>query len=164
MRKRKIRTLFILLFMSAIIFVGCSFRRNEGNDNYYIEEGQEKIYPNMKASEIKTILDKKESYSEKEGCAGAKCIKVYGYKDFEIWTYNDNDIEKVLKVIVKGNKVKTKSGLTIGDSKEKVKKLYGDDFLDDDGNMKYEKQKLNITVKISDDKVIQIEYSSKRAE
>lgn len=155
----------ITLFLIGIVFLlqGCSFKNRATENEYYIniEKEKEKLYIGMDKKDIKKLLDKKIDYIEKEGCAKSYITRQYIYKDYIIWTKKEEKNEKVVKIIVNNDSIKTEKEIKVGDKIDKAKKLYGDDYLEEEGKIKYEKPKVNIYFYISDDRIISIEYLSK---
>lgn len=119
-----------------------------------------KITPNDLVDPLVTALGSEYTYHESPSCAYIGLDKCYVYKGFSIYTYPDeNAVDHVLQIVLTDDSLSTPEGLIIGDSAEKVKELYGNDYAESDGSYAYTREKTNLTIIVKNDKVISIQYN-----
>ena len=95
-------------------------------------------------------LGEPNSYFESPSCAADGIGKLYTYSDFEIQTYPDGDVDKVLYVMLRTDNVAT----------EEVVGAYGQATEEDSSSMKYEKGDMTLVFIFDGDSLISIEYDS----
>ena len=146
-----------------------------GNDNSVSDTNEEKevkgesfafvhnnveITPNDLVDPLVTALGSDYSYYESPSCAYIGLDKCYVYKGFTIYTYPDDDaVDHVLQVVLTDDTLRTPEGLMIGDTKEKVLELYGNDYAESDGSYAYTKGKTSLMIIMKDDRVLSIQYN-----
>ena len=114
-------------------------------------------------SDVAPVIEKlgeANSYFESPSCA-AECIgKLYTYSDFEIQTYPDGDIDRILYVLFKTDNVTTAEGIDLSSSKDDIIAAYGQPTEEVTGSMKYEKDGMTLVFIFDSDSLISIEYDS----
>lgn len=98
------------------------------------------------------------SYFEAKSCAFEGLDKMYTYSSFELDTYPTGDDDFVSAVIFKDDSISTPEGIRIGSTLDEVKRIYGEDFKEDVGQIIYEKDGMHLVFIISEDIVASIEY------
>lgn len=118
------------------------------------------ITPNDLVDPLVTALGSEYTYYESPSCAYIGLDKCYVYKGFTIYTYPDDDaVDHVLQVVLTDDTLSTPEGLMIGDTKEKVLELYGNDYAESDGSYAYTKGKTSLMIIMKDDRVLSIQYN-----
>ncbi len=90
-------------------------------------------------------------------------VKFATYNDFEIETYPDGDVDRVLYVMLKSDAVSTKEGINTSSSKEDVIAAYGDPTEEVTGSLIYNTSSMKIKFLFNGDSMISIEYDSPKA-
>ncbi len=116
-------------------------------------------------ADVAPIIDKlgePVSYFESPSCAAEGIGKLYTYKDFEIQTYPDGDIDRVLYVLLKTDNVATAEGINLSSLPEDVIAEYGQPTEQGTGSMKYVEDGMTLIFiyNESDNSLISIEYDS----
>lgn len=94
---------------------------------------------NAEMAPLAKALGEPTKYFESESCAFQGLDKVYTYGGVVIRTYPENEVDYVLNVELKDDSNATEEGISIGDSKDKVKKAYGDPETENDTSLVYKK-------------------------
>ena len=100
------------------------------------------------------------SYFEAPSCAFEGIDKIYTYSSFEVETYPLEGVDYISLVTLKDDSVATTEGVSIGDSVDKVKEVYGADFTEESGMIVYLKDDMKLCFIIQDDEVVSVEYAS----
>ncbi len=109
---------------------------------------------------IETLGDAN-SYFESPSCAADGIGKLYTYSDFEIQTYPDGDVDRVLYVLLRTDNVATAEGIDLSSAKEDIVGAYGQATEEGTGSMKYEKDGMKLVfIFDNDDNLVSIEYDS----
>lgn len=144
--------LLLLISIGLLTIVSCGKKEEESFEIKY--EGIN-ITPGetLDISKFKNTYDK----SEVPDCAlGGKGI-MYAFDDLEIST---NDKNLIYSVYFLNPNYKTAEGIALGDSKDAVIKAYGDKASkSDNGDLLYQKGKVEISFIFDNDKVTSIEYT-----
>lgn len=114
-------------------------------------------------ADVAPIIDKlgePNSYFESPSCAADGIGKLYTYSDFEIQTYPDGDVDKVLYVMLRTDNVATEEGIDLSSSREDIVGAYGQATEEDSSSMKYEKGDMTLVFIFDGDSLISIEYDS----
>lgn len=112
------------------------------------------------AASVIEKLGEPNSYFEAASCAFEGLDKMYTYNSFEIDTYPGKDADYISSIIFKDDSIVTTEGIGIGDSKDKVMEVYGNDGVEESGMLVYEKDQRKLCFIIQDDSVASIEYRS----
>ncbi len=108
-------------------------------------------------------LGEPNSYFESPSCAAQGIGKHYTYNDFEIETYPDGDIDKVLYVMLKSDAVSTKEGINTSSTKDDIIAAYGEPTEEVTGSMIYQLSDMKLKFLFNGDSMISIEYDSPKA-
>ncbi len=106
------------------------------------------------------VLGEPNSYFESPSCAADGIGKLYTYSDFEIQTYPDGDVDRVLYVLLRTDNVATAEGIDLSSSKEDIVSAYGEPSSEATGAMTYEKNDVSLVFIFDDESLISIEYDS----
>ena len=87
--------------------------------------------------------------------------KLWYYDSFTLQGYQKNGVDVVYSVTFMDDTVKTKEGIKIGDSKDKVTSAYGSSYKEENGQIKYESGNMVLSFAIKDNAVTSIVYSVK---
>ena len=114
-------------------------------------------------ADVAPIIDKlgePSNYFESPSCAADGIGKLYTYSDFEIQTYPDGDVDKVLYVMLRTDNVATAEGIDLSSSREDIVGAYGQATEEDSSSMKYQKGDMILVFIFDGDSLISIEYDS----
>ncbi len=154
---KKIKQIFITLFLIGVLF-GCNYNQKQKDEiQLYEFEHNGKT---MKLGEVFSIekYGQPEDYTEVESCAFEGLDKTFNYGSYEVTTFSDNDKDKIYSIYFLDENVKTKEGIKITDSFDKMKKTYGDDYEKIDNMYTYTKQKTQLNFIINNNEITSIEY------
>ena len=73
-------------------------------------------------------------------------------------TYPLGDKDYVSLILFKDDSISTAEGISIGDSDEKIGQTYGDDALEEDGMIVYQKDSMKLCFIVENGNVSSIEY------
>ena len=148
-----------------IVIGGNSSSSDSGEEKEDMEKRLVFIYNNVKISPndlvdpLITALGSDYKYYESPSCAYTGLDKCYVYEGFSIYTYPDSKaVDHVLQVVLTDDSLSTPEGLIIGDSVEKVTKLYGNDYTESDGSYAYTSGKTTLIIIIKNKIVQSIQY------
>ena len=114
----------------------------------------------VEADPVIEALGDYESYFESPSCAAQGIGKLYSYKDFEIETYPDGDIDRILYVRLKSDMAATGEGIDLSASMDDVRAAYGEPAEEKDSAMIYEKGGMKLKFIFDGDEMLSIEYDS----
>lgn len=110
------------------------------------------------ATPILEKLGEANSYFEAASCAFNGLDKMYTYSSFELDTYPMGDKDYVSLILFKDDSISTAEGVSIGDPEEKIVQVYGDDALEEDGMIVYQKDGMKLCFIVNEGSVSSIEY------
>ncbi len=105
-------------------------------------------------------LGEASQYFESPSCAADGIGKLYTYSDFEIQTYPDGDVDRVLYVLLRTDNVATAEGIDLSSSRDDIIAAYGDPTSEVTGSLTYEKDGMSLVFIFDGDSLISIEYDS----
>ena len=114
-------------------------------------------------SDVAPVIEKlgePNEYFESPSCAAEGIGKLYTYSDFEIQTYPDGDVDRVLYVLLRTDNVATAEGIDLSSSREDIVEAYGQATEEATGSMKYEKDGMTLVFLFDGESLISIEYDS----
>jgi len=116
-------------------------------------------------SKVDTYTNKfgkpKGGYYEAKSCAFEGLDKFWYYDGFTIQAYQKDGADLVYSVTLTDDTVKTKEGVKIGDTKDKMTSVYGGSFKADGTMCCYEAGNMKLEFNIKDDVIISIAYTLK---
>lgn len=133
----------------------------QNNDDGYkfIYQGIE-IKIDAKAAAIVEQLGEPLSYFEAPSCAFNGIDKMYTYSGFELDTYPDNDCDYVSAVLFKDDSIATPEGVSIGDTIEKMRQVYGEYSSEDQNLAIYPNGNMKLCFVLENGVITSIEYKS----
>lgn len=127
-------------------------------DGYVFESNGVSIAVDGEAEAYISGLGEPLSYFESPSCAFGDLDKIYTYSGFELDTYSLEGVDYVSAVIFKDDSVSTPEGISIGDSVDKVKELYGEPESEESTIISYVKGKTKLCFLVQDGSVVSVEY------
>ena len=112
------------------------------------------------AAPIMEALGEPNSYFESPSCAADGIGKVYTFSDYEVETYPDGDVDRILLVRFLNDTVATAEGIDLSSSREDIVGAYGQATEETDRSLKYEKDGMSLVFIFDGDSIISIEYDS----
>lgn len=97
-------------------------------------------------SSLESVLDvfngmgEKYEYAEAVSCVYDGMDKTYTYENAVVYAYPDGERDRLMELYCSGGDVKTPAGVTLGDTREKVVKTYGDGFVERGASLAYEQE------------------------
>ena len=116
------------------------------------------VTPHALMSELAAGLGSPVSYEESPSCLYQGLDKDYTYAGFKLRTYPENGIDYVLNVCFTDDSVATPEGIMLGSTRSEVEAAYGTDFVEQNGNVLYTKDKTELRFRFDGDNVSAIEY------
>lgn len=132
--------------------------KNAATDGYVFESNGVSISVDGEAEAYISGLGEPLSYFESPSCAFGDLDKIYTYSGFELDTYSLEGVDYVSAVIFKDDSVSTPEGISIGDSVDKVKELYGEPESEESTIISYVKGKTKLCFLVQDGSVVSVEY------
>ncbi len=160
------KKVFICLLLGSILLCGCKVKESKNN----LKENPKKIND----SYVFTVqnndlvlgsyfdlkkLGKEKKYSETASCAFEGIDKTYTYDHFEVTTYPKDNKDIIGNIYFLDENIKTKEGVGISDSIDKVIATYGSNYQQEGTLFKYQKGDMELKFIIEDDLVTSIEYA-----
>lgn len=90
-------------------------------------------------------------------CALEGTDNVYSYGTFEVTAYNEGNGEHIYSIYFVDANITTNEGLAIGDSRDKVIELYGENYTDNNGEFTYKKGDTLLVIIFQNDNVLSID-------
>lgn len=118
------------------------------------------LAPDMDMNAVTDQLGEPKSYFEAASCAFEGMDKIYTYASFEIETYPQDTADCIKSIVLKDDTVSTPEGVSIGDSEDKVREIYGEPTEESTGKLVYQKEQTNLVFVVSSGVVASIEYDS----
>lgn len=91
-------------------------------------------------------------------CALEGTDNVYSYGTFEVTAYNEGNGEFIYSVYLFDANISTNEGLSVGDNKDKVIEIYGDNYTDNNGEFTYKKGNTLLVIVFQNDMVLSIDF------
>ena len=132
--------------------------KNATTDGYVFESNGVSISVDGEAEAYISGLGEPLSYFESPSCAFGDLDKIYTYSGFELDTYSLEGVDYVSAVIFKDDSVSTPEGISIGDSVDKVKEIYGEPESEESTIISYVKGKTKLCFLVQDGSVVSVEY------
>lgn len=173
MRKRSIAAAGIMVMCLGLM--ACGSASNTGSSNtatqaastssagyVYTSNGTDiKINDDVNAIVSKLGTPKGGTY-EAKSCAFDGMDKFWYYDGFTLQAYQNDGKDVVYSVTFTDDTVKTKEGVKIGDSKDKVTQAYGSSFKENNGQLVYESGNMKLSFGMKDNKVQSVIYELKQ--
>lgn len=168
MKIKKILSALCTLLLLAGVLVSCSSDKGSSVDNvgggngggastsskkFYINYNSVKIEVGADATKVITSLGSNYTSQEGEVCGFDEKDIVYTYGGLEITSHKKGTSEKITKIKLLNDSVKTPEGITIGSSKDAVISAYGSKYTSSGENIRYTSGTSVLEVYLSNDKV-----------
>ena len=157
-RKTTVKVIFALLaFVVVVVSMPASVQAK--SKGYKFTYKKVSVYMGGPAKKLIKKAGKPVSKKASKSCAYDGMDRVYQYEDFILYTYSNSNKGKeyVNGITFLTDKVKTKEGIQIGSSLEKVEKKYKNGT-EEYGIYTYEKGDSCLQIEITDDVVTNIRY------
>ncbi len=152
----------IILIALALVMLFCfaACEPAPANDGYIFKSGEVKIGIGYDADGLEIELGEPQGKVETDSCGGgAEPDREFTYVGFKFNTINENGVNKVVKIVLTDDSVKTPEGIGIGDGREAVIEAYGSDFTETaDGALVYTDGETKLMFGIKDGAVSAIHY------
>lgn len=150
-----------MILAMLLLLTACQGKENEGEEtgkDYAFQSGETVIRIDAEAKAILEALGACRSYSESPSCAFEGMDKVYTYNGFEVETYCLGDVDYIASVQLLDDSVKTREGISIGDTAEQVKETYGEATEFSANALIYRAEGVTLQFLLRDGKVTNIQY------
>lgn len=173
MIKKLVMAAMTMVMCAGLLACGGSNNNAGGSANEtQTQQTEEKGYAFESAGTAIEINAKVETYTNKFGepkggyyeaksCAFEGLDKFWYYDGFTIQAYQKDGADLVYSVLLTDDTVKTKEGVKIGDTKDKMTSVYGSGFKADGTMCYYEAGNMRLEFTIKDDVIISIAYTLK---
>ena len=104
------------------------------------------------------ILPQAQSVYEVPSCAIVGTDNLYNYGSFELTAFDDGTSELIYSILLTDPNITTTEGLALGDSVEKVTRLYGDNYTEQGTSRIYSGDAEQLILILQNDTVASIEY------
>ena len=118
---------FALACLLLVCFVGC----DGGSEvkGYVFKSGEVEIKVGGNADAVVSALGEPQNLVETPSCGGgAEPDREYTYAGFKFNTVNESGVNKIVKLVITDDSVSTPEGIFIGDGREAVIEVYGNNF------------------------------------
>ena len=146
----------LILITSFILLTGCNISNSKTEptiEEYKLTVNNIELKPQLFFNNIRSTVGTYNSYHYEDD------IVVFEYDSFEIGTYFENNIEKIFFVRITNEDITTDEGLKLGDSKEKMIKVYGKEYTKELNKYTYKLNNTSLSFIIDNDIIIEIEYN-----
>ncbi len=165
MKKGIIIILLIIAILAIAIVTWSNTKKSESTNETSSTKSEEAFYFSDNGKELKigenfleAGMPEANNVYEAESCAFDGIEKTYTYSNYEITTCPKDGKEEILTIYLLTSEVETKEGVKIGDSVEKMKEKYGENYKDTGLSYIYEKEGTQITFIAENDQITSIEY------
>ena len=105
-----------------------------------------------------SVLPEADSVFTVPSCAIEGTDNVYSYGTFEVTAYDEGNGEHIYSIYFVDANITTNEGLAVGDTKDKVIEIYGDNFTDNNGECTYKKGDTLLVIVFQNDTVLSIDF------
>ena len=149
---------FALVCILLVCFVGC----DGGSEvkGYVFKSGEVEIKVGGNADAVVSALGEPQNLVETPSCGGgAEPDREYTYAGFKFNTVNENGVNKIVKLVITDDSVSTPEGIFIGDGREAVIEVYGNNFTENaSGTLIYTDGEVSLMFGITNGCVSAIHY------
>ena len=146
----------LILITSIILLTGCNISNSKTEptiEEYKLTVNNIELKPQLFFNNIRSTVGIYNSYHYEDD------IVVFEYDSFEIGTYFENNVEKIFFVRITNEDITTDEGIKIGDTKEKMIKVYGKEYTEELNKYIYKLNNTSLSFIIDNDIIIEIEYN-----
>ena len=148
-----------ILICIALCFCACDSAKKE-DVSYVFRYNGVNVGCNADMAEILAAIGDPISYSESASCAADGLDKKYSYSGFSITTVPDRDIDRICRIELKNDLVKTPEGAHVGMDRRRIIEIYGDGFGGRGSGIEYVCKNCRLIFSFRDDKVTGIIYEA----
>ena len=147
---------FALALMMLVCFVGC----DKEEVNYSFKSGEVGFSVHHDADAVIEKLGNPIDLVETPSCGGGEePDREYTYAGFKFNTVNENGLNKIVKIVLTDDSVSTPEGISIGDGRDAVIEVYGDNFTENaSGTLIYTDGEVSLMFGITNGCVSAIHY------
>ena len=147
---------FALALMMLFFFVGC----DKEEVNYSFKSGEVGFSVHHDADAVIEKLGDPIDLVETPSCGGGEePDREYTYAGFKFNTVNENGLNKIVKIVLTDDSVSTPEGISIGDGRDAVIEVYGDNFTENaSGTLIYTDGEVSLMFGITNGCVSAIHY------
>ena len=133
---------------------------NTAGSGYVFVSGSSSIPVDAEWEAISEALGEPLNYYEAASCAFGDLDKVWTYNGFTVDTYQLDGVDYVYDVNLTSDAISTPEGVSIGDSADKVKEVYGEPESEDSSQIIYRSGNMKLLFILEGGKVKSIQYCS----
>ena len=153
---KKVSLILAVLMLLTTVFVACD--QNSGQEYIFSYNGQA-IRIGDDGNTVASALGTYTDYIEEDSCGGEGPDKTFVYPGFRYDTVMTGGVDRIVKIVLTDDSVKTPQGIKIGDAKSAVIAAYGDSFTETaDGGLVYTDGACRLMFGIRDGVVTAIHY------
>ena len=147
---------FALACLILVFFVGC----DKEEVNYSFKSGEVGFSVHHDADAVIEKLGDPIDLVETPSCGGGEePDREYTYAGFKFNTVNENGLNKIVKIVLTDDSVSTPEGISIGDGRDAVIEVYGDNFTENaSGTLIYTDGEVSLMFGITNGCVSAIHY------
>lgn len=165
------RQVIIIGLIMLLLFPACGSSQTTGEgipekeqtavqQDFYFQYKEWKFVVNEEVSALLTGLGEPQAFLENPSCALGDMARIYTYADFQLITYVKGEKEYLQSLLLKTDMVETPEGISLGDTKEKVRQVYGEPEEISGSLWIYKSGNGKLQILIKDSYVESIEYST----
>ncbi len=149
-----------LFLISILLLTGCGAKKEqeEALETYVFHVGDIDIEVGEEFQKVQDALGKDFTTQTVKSCAFEGEDYIYTYPDYEIYNYVDSSTQKIYTITLLTDKVSTKEGIHLGNTKEEVVQTYGNQYEDAYGAYVYTKGNTILTFIFEENEIVSIEY------
>ena len=148
-----------LLLCLALSFYACESAKKEDVEYVFRYNGVD-IECNADMAEVLMLIGEPTSYSESSSCATDGLDKRYSYGNFVFLTVPDGEIDRICRIELKNDLVKTPEGAHVGMARQRIIEIYGDGFADRGSGIEYVAKGCRLIFSFRNDRVTGIIYEA----
>lgn len=93
--------------------------------SYCFETAGVLLYPDMDVTRLPEALGEPEGTLEQESCAAQGTAYLYTFRDFELATYPDGEMDRIHYILLKTDNVSTREGADLSADRAEIERIYG---------------------------------------
>lgn len=149
---------YLIVSVIAFLFlIGCSSSNDQESLFVFEISNQKMVIGSEVKNTIKNIGTPLTQFSS-PSCAFTGDDTVYDYGSYQITTYDANGTEIFTGVYIMDTSISTKEGIKIGDRLEDMKRIYGDNYVENYGAYTYTSGLTDLSFVIVNNVITSISY------
>ena len=150
---------YFVAFALVLALVSCQCKDvGENMERYCFFSGDVRFCVGDDAGEITKRLGQPNKTSRTSSCARTGEDIVYVYNGFRMFAYSENGNEKIVSIELTNDAASTPEGIRIGDSLDRIMKMYGVPSVRKENIIEYESGGVRLRFILSDGFVRSIKY------